>query len=1106
MKDGVNFQCQCEKKFKPDPDDSFKCLPGDKIIDETYCDEDRECFDEFPSSQCGIFACECMLGAHLNEGRTKCVKGKAADEQITMYEFESDFDKIWEFKRDEKDEGVSIWRAIIKKAEVDEEGVQIDDDVDADSFYNLGDILVKGTAKPKKGYLFKPVENLIPPFMLPINLEKVWSSQGMGVSSVSIWKPICPPKYVGVGLVASNEGKPKRGDIWCVRHYFTTSVKDTNKYLRKFIWSTDRTSAHLKVELSLRSSTESEFLSAQSFHVDRPVPSPANIPSSYIRDKYIVDEAFYFLENSKVFIWPKLPTKSIELTDVEFDLTRMTEELMPSVSVGKTTVKNWSKMRQVTNRNIQTTRVTGSSTKWTGKLEIGVKVSLKNAKASRENPKPKKLPGKLGKVEGGASGFLSFSDGNGNDNKQHDAMAAEINIPAHSKITVTATAQSWKMSVPFTATRHSLFYDGTRKVEKINAHANSIATDSMKVSYGPILPLTNDEIEDEAENESSDDSDVVKAAHEAILGADIIYNMQYPAERIWSTKSNHNFKGTFYRMRVKKPDCALGDTFVPEQEQYRGIENKIVTDFLGNNKSPVIRAIKEDVVRKPKDFSLIFSSHNLKIYQMIPYSDEYVCIGHIATNGVSISDAIKDQYCCVKKKYTVLAKPKWEWNFKGDRDQKGQVWRIERTMENTQFETFGINSGNFIFQPDTLNPSLQPTDEFRLLIGDDYNVKESKLIGFDTEKPLTLIQVDCHRILSDVEQMGSFLAVRKEKDISYPPWTESKAFNPEVFKPESREGYYPLGHYASWNMKDDRRWGYSWWSDRHWQVDSSIENRKGYLIGVADEDKVQDYVQHPDSYNLVYKTREDTFANGFAFWELDCPPGFVALGGVVTNGQLYPDYGSAYCVTKDIVEIAHATKQWGWQSKNYYKPGINVWISQTRNSDSIDIQKDFNQEFDEEKIAVNTLIPISTLNIDPNTKKPAEPHAYVLKRKEVNVLEDNPVRSTELTEMTFDWDRLEVPAPDPTKLKGVTVTNWSNTKQVVKRTLIHKVARTTKTTSEWGGYLKIAAGVKRSVAGFKGGASGHIKIEAHRATGLLCNFQLQKIFNLKDYFEISAYF
>ena len=37
----------------------------------------------------------------------------------------------------------------------------------------------------------------------------------------------------------------------------------------------------------------------------------------------------------------------------------------------------------------------------------------------------------------------------------------------------------------------------------------------------------------------------------------------------------------------------------------------------------------------------------------------------------------------------------------------------------------------------------------------------------------------------------------------------------------------------------------------------------------------------------------ETFTNGFAFWELDCPAGFVALGGVVTNGQLYPDYGSA---------------------------------------------------------------------------------------------------------------------------------------------------------------------------------------------------------------------
>lgn len=97
-------------------------------------------------------------------------------------------------------------------------------------------------------------------------------------------------------------------------------------------------------------------------------------------------------------------------------------------------------------------------------------------------------------------------------------------------------------------------------------------------------------------------------------------------------------------------------------------------------------------------------------------------------------------------------------------------------------------------------------------------------------------------------------------------------------------------------------------------MDSNVANRKGYLLGVSDELKVEKYIRHPDSYNLVYKTPYETFANGFAFWELDCPPGFVALGGVVTNGQLYPDYGSAYCVSADYVNYAPSIHiQWGFK-------------------------------------------------------------------------------------------------------------------------------------------------------------------------------------------------
>ena len=278
-KDGLTYQCQCNPGYKPDPENTLKCIPGKKIIDETYCEEDEECLDNFTSSQCGAFACECRLGSALNDDHTECVKERAADEQITMYHIKKDFVKIWEFKDPAKqdkrygpiDEGISIWRTTIKKAEYDDSGVAIENEEDVDTFYNLGDVLVKGTSPPEKGYLFKPVGNKIPPFRLPESLEKVWDSSGMpgDSGSVSIWRPICPPKYVAVGLVATDSHKPERGDIWCVRHFFTKAVQNQNLYERTFMWSTDGLPANKKVELSLRDSAEDDLISAQSFHVDQ---------------------------------------------------------------------------------------------------------------------------------------------------------------------------------------------------------------------------------------------------------------------------------------------------------------------------------------------------------------------------------------------------------------------------------------------------------------------------------------------------------------------------------------------------------------------------------------------------------------------------------------------------------------------------------------------------------------------------------------------------------------------------------------------------------------------------------------------------------------------
>ena len=106
------------------------------------------------------------------------------------------------------------------------------------------------------------------------------------------------------------------------------------------MWSTDGLPANSKVELSLRDSVTEILLSAQSFHVDKPIPSAENSRTPYMHDTYSTVDPFYFLENSKVFQWENLPTKRVHYTDIELDLNRMTEELTPAMSVGKTTVRN----------------------------------------------------------------------------------------------------------------------------------------------------------------------------------------------------------------------------------------------------------------------------------------------------------------------------------------------------------------------------------------------------------------------------------------------------------------------------------------------------------------------------------------------------------------------------------------------------------------------------------------------------------------------------------------------------------------------------------------------------------------------------------------------
>ena len=90
-----------------------------------------------------------------------------------------------------------------------------------DGAFSIGDMAVKGTQMPK--FETKIFKGAIRP---PIDYDLVWSNKGLNVrNKVSIWKPIAPNGFVGLGYVFSNSlDKPENDAVGCVASEYINQV------------------------------------------------------------------------------------------------------------------------------------------------------------------------------------------------------------------------------------------------------------------------------------------------------------------------------------------------------------------------------------------------------------------------------------------------------------------------------------------------------------------------------------------------------------------------------------------------------------------------------------------------------------------------------------------------------------------------------------------------------------------------------------------------------------------------------------------------------------------------------------------------------------------
>lgn len=350
------------------------------------------------------------------------------------------------------------------------------------------------------------------------------------------------------------------------------------------------------------------------------------------------------------------PVKEVFVTEVKYDVKRKKVDPANIKSVVQTTLKNKSHIPQCSTRSLEYTVTKSSSFSFGISVSIGASMSITAGIPDVASVKTSSMVETTTSVEYGRDSEESTTS----------TIAATLELPEYSNITVSIIAREYKATIPFTAKMKRVYHDNSFSTSIVQGMFTGVSVAEITIYYGTI----------NLHNGAS--------FYEDNIG--LVYKWVANNKMIWQ---NHGAKGekplgVWNTNDIPKGYCSIGDVAVDNYDA--PLTNHIIVYPLrpGAVIHPIGFAEAWDTVGSGADTPITF-------YDMQAPCG-YTCLGAAAlTSRTATPDP--EKYCCVNNEYLAKGDAYYLWDNKGSSaERETSIW----TVANPAGETAGIDGGNFL--------------------------------------------------------------------------------------------------------------------------------------------------------------------------------------------------------------------------------------------------------------------------------------------------------------------------------------------------------------------------------------------------------------------------
>jgi len=406
-------------------------------------------------------------------------------------------------------------------------------------------------------------------------------------------------------------------------------------------------------------------------------------------------------------------------------------------------------------------------------------------------------------------------------------------------------------------------------------------------------------------------------------------------------------------------------------------------------KSVAVKALTPGAVVHPTDFTYVWkdtsglSDMDVIIWKMIAPKG-YTCLGAVAMRSHS-QKPDKSKYCCVKDEYVVSSN---QYQRVWDSDGLGvnlpshmSFWTL---TEPNDPDGFGIGMG--IFEP-VKSYSKSYSGIGQLLKADDIHVKNIHDIPKEKFAPLNLLKL---YEVSNLTQIWSDKGSGADKDVSI---------------------------WRSVNHK----------SDYHSVGDVAVNSHSMPTIAYSLKASNTDDLKSPVDFSKIWSDTGSGADKHVQLWKVHCPPTFVALGDVATNGEK-PGYDSISCVHKKYTE----------RGSNDEKTWSLVWKDSGSGADAdVSIYEAGKSTNTNTTQSVRGFGAVANHNSYPGTPN-------LLKLSAVKYYAEKPISKIDITDIEYHFNKQSEIQENSVDVRTTILRNDLNIKQKASRTI--KFSYTTSST------------------------------------------------------------